>query len=148
MLMFCFVCYAKAQKVDEDILIDSIKAEITRFFVREGLLNKQKVKDSKNFIFATEISQNRPVGYDLNGIYRIGVFQSHSAEHVLIKEGNTFKIFDLKEISILLNEILSFSYRRNINQNIMIEYLKAVIGIYENNQHLGNLKLSKVPQNH
>jgi hypothetical protein len=80
----CFVVYAKAQKVDDNLLIDSIKADITQFFIKEGLLDKSRVKGSLDYVFATEIKQKRTIGYDSHGIYRIGVYQSHSPMHILI----------------------------------------------------------------
>src|SRR5687768_1749673 len=96
-VLFCFIEHAEAQKIDGDLLIDSIKADITQFFIKEGLLDKQRVKDSRNYVFATEIKQKRSIGYDTNGIYRVGVYQSHSPEHILIKQKNEFRIFNLKE---------------------------------------------------
>lgn len=78
MVLCCFVIgHAEAQKVDDDLLIDSIKTDITQFFIKEGLLNKQKVKGSRNYVFATEIKQKRSIGYDTNGIYQIGVYHDN-----------------------------------------------------------------------
>lgn len=101
-VLCCLAEYAEAQKVDDDLLIDSIKTGITLFYIKEGLLDKQKVKSSTNYVFATEIKQKLSVGYDLNGIYRIGVYQSHSPEHILIKQNGEFKIHNLEEISRVL----------------------------------------------
>ena len=133
LIFFCFIGNSQAQKIDRDVLIDSIKGSTTQFFVKEGLLDKQKVGDSRDYIFATEIRQKRPIGYDSNGIYRIGVYQSHSPEHILIKYKQEFKILSLEHLSVALKELITFSEKNNINDEIMLIYLKEVINLYELN---------------
>jgi hypothetical protein len=85
----CFAGAVEAQKVDDDLLIDSIKACITQFFITEGLLDEQKVKKSRDYIYATEINQKRLIGYNTSGIYRIGVYQSQKKSSVLITTINS-----------------------------------------------------------
>jgi len=130
-ILCCFAGHVEAQKIDDELLIDSIKAEVTRFFIKENLLDKQKVKDNLNYVFVTEIKQKRTIGYDLNGIYRIGVYQSHSLEHILIKQNNEFRIFDLKEIDTVLREVIDYSKKSNITTDGMLFYVKAIIEIYD-----------------
>src|SRR5262245_17902923 len=133
-MALCFVAgHLKAQKVDNELLIDSIKAEVTHFFIKENLLDEQKVKDNRNYVFVTEIKQKRTIGYDVNGIYRIGVYQSHSPEHILIKQNNVFKIFDVKEIDVVLREVIDYSKKSNISTDGMLLYIKAVIEVYDEN---------------
>ena len=143
MVLFCFVVQAKAQKVDDAALIDSIKASISQFFIQENLLDENKVKGSINYVFATEIEQKRSIGYDANGIYRIGVYQSHSPESILIKQKNEFRIFDLEEIGKVLKEVINYSEKNNIGVKMMLDYIKDVMDIYQENHHIDNFKLSK-----
>lgn len=35
-------------KVDDDLLVDSIKADVTDFFIKEGLSNKHRVGNNRN----------------------------------------------------------------------------------------------------
>jgi hypothetical protein len=144
MVLCCFVGHSNAQKVDDAALIDSIRGCITQFFIKENLLEESKVKGSLNYIFATEIKQKRSIGYDVNGIYRIGVYQSHSPEHILIKQKNEFQIFNLKEIGEVLKEVISYSEKNNINVEIMLFYVKEVMDIYQSNHNTGNIKLNKL----
>jgi hypothetical protein len=144
MFLCCFAGHVEAQKVDNELLIDSIKADVTRFFIKENLLDKHKVKENLNYVFVTEIKQKRAVGYDLNGIYRIGVYQSHSPEHILIKQNNEFRLFDLKKIDTVLTEVIDYSKKNNITTDIMLLYVTAIIDMYnesyKNNQGGGKLK--------
>jgi hypothetical protein len=144
MVLHCFVVHAKAQKVDEAALIDSIKAGITQFFIKGNLLDESKVRGSLDFVFATEFKQKRSIGYDANGIYRIGVYQSHSPEHILIKQKNEFQIFNLEEIRGVLKEVISYSEKNNISIEIMLFYIEEVMDIYQGNHKTGNFKLNKL----
>jgi len=143
-ILSCFIVRAEAQKADNDLLIDSIKAGITQFFIKEGLLDKQKVKNSLDYIYSTEIKQKRSIGYDTNGIYRIGVHQSHSPEHILIKQKDKFRIFSLEEISKVLTEVISYSEKNNVDVEMMLAYVKEVMSMYENNYHAGGHRVRKV----
>ena len=143
-ISFYFAWHTEAQKVDDDHLIDSIKTDITQFFIKEGLLDKQIVKDSRNYVFATEIKQKRAIGYDTNGIYRIGVYQSHSPEHILIKQKNEFRVFNLEQIREVLKEVICYSEKNNIDVEMMLVYVKELVDIYQGNHHTGNFKVRKV----
>ena len=142
--LFCLIGHVQAQRIDRDFLVDSIKADITQFFIREGLLDRQKAKDTRDYVFATEIKQKRSIGYDTNGIYRIGVFQSHSPLHILIKQNNEFRIFNLEEINKVLQEVINYSEKNKIGVEFMFVYLKEVMGMYQGNHQTGNLKVKKM----
>lgn len=143
-VLFCLIVNAKAQKVDDDSLIDSIKSDITQFLIKENLLDGNKVKGSLDYVYATEIKQKRSIGYDDNGIYRIGVHQSHSPEYILIKQKNKFGVFDLKEIGMVLQEVINYSEKNNIDAEVMLAYVKEVMDIYQHNHKTGNSKVKKV----
>jgi hypothetical protein len=133
MFISCFLVTAYGQKVDNDSLINNMKSAITTFFIKEGILKKDEVKSSLNFIFATELKQQNTLGYSLNGIYRIGVFQSHSEEHILIKENLLFKIFDIKEINVILKEVIDYSIKNKIETDTMLYYVKNIMDMYDMN---------------
>ena len=79
------------QKIDNDSLINSIKKDVTLFFVQKGVLKEEVIKDNLNNVFIVEIKDEKVIGYNTNGIYIIGVNQSHSPKHILIKEKNSYK---------------------------------------------------------
>ena len=131
-LSFC-VFFGNAQKVDNDTTVKMIKLEITNFFISRDLLKKDEVNGNLNSVFATELNEEKVLGYNINGIYRIGVFQSHTDQHVLIKENTTFKLFDVKRIDILLKELIEYSKRNSVTQEILCNYIKLIIGMYNDN---------------
>lgn len=133
MFLLCFLITTYGQKTDSDSLVNNMKSAITIFFINEGVLKKDAVKSSLDFVFATELKQQNALGYCLNGIYRIGVFQSHSEEHILIKENLFFRIFDIKEIEVILKEVIDYSKKNKIETETMLYYVKNIIEMYEVN---------------
>lgn len=123
--------YCKSQKVDDDSVFTNIRKQITSFFVEQGYLNKTEINDTANFVFAYEIVEKKMIGYNKIGIYRIGVLQSHSKQHILIKEGNDVKIFDLRKIDLLFQELLNYRSRQNIQIEKMVTYFSRIIELYE-----------------
>lgn len=132
-----------AQKSQSKILADSIRKEITIFFEGYGYLDKQKVGNSLDYIYATEILKELPLKDDVSGIYRIGVHQSHTDEFVLIKKGEEFKIYDSTSVSTLLADFLVFSTFVSLDNGSMFFYLKRIISIYEANQDKQNHQIKK-----
>lgn len=133
-LLILFGCFfnVHAQKVDNDTLINKMKSAVTNFFVNHNILESNQI-GSLNAIYATEIKDGRTLGYNITGIYRIGVFQSHSEEHILIKENLQFKIFDIKEITATLRAVIDYSTKNKIEADTMLSYIKNIMDMYENN---------------
>jgi len=132
-----------AQKSQSRILTDSIRKEITVFFESYGYLDKQKVGNSLDYVYATEILKELPLKDDVSGIYRIGVYQSHTDEFVLIKKGKEFKIYDSTSVRALLADLLVFSAFANLDNASMFFYLKQIISIYEAKQDKQNQQIKK-----
>lgn len=138
-LSLLFVCcsieFSNAQDNADSKVADSIKSGITTFFVSRRILDQRVTNGSLDYIYATEIYSRKSLGDDVNGIYRIGVFQSHSPEHILIKQGKAYKIVDLNDVWNLnfLKEVLLFGENNNVRFQVMIEYIYKVIEIYNYN---------------
>jgi hypothetical protein len=132
-----------AQKNQSQILADRIRKEITVFFESYGYLDKQKVDNSLDYIYATEILKEQPLGDAVTGIYRIGVHQSHTDEFILIKKGEEFKIYDSTSVNVLLADLLEFSIFARLDNASMFFYLKRIISIYEANQDKQNHSIKK-----
>ncbi len=128
-----FLIVSHAQKVDSDTLINSIKAEITSFFIKQKVLKSDEVNGSLKAVYATELKEQKVLGYNKIGVYSIGVFQSHSEHHILIKENDSFKIFGLKEIDTVLKSIIEYAERNNLKPDEMLFYVKAAIEMYDVN---------------
>jgi hypothetical protein len=131
------------QKTENDSLINSIKKDVTSFFVQKGVLKEEIIKDNLNYVFIVEIKDEKVVGYNTNGIYIIGVYQSHSAKHILIKEKNSYKIFDLNQIDIALKETIDYSIRNNIDKSEMLFYLKNIMQKYDDNTNHNYTSIQK-----
>jgi hypothetical protein len=124
---------ANAQKVDSDELVDRMKSEITNFYVEHKMLRKEDVNGNLDNVFAIELKDQKVLGYSQNGIYRIGVFQSHTSMDILIKENSTFKIFDTRKIEVVLKRVIEFSEKNNLSSDDMLFYIKSIVNLYEVN---------------
>lgn len=124
---------ASGQQVDSEKLINEIKLKVTDFFIQDGILNEATVKNNLDYVFVTEIHDKKNIGYNLIGIYKIGVFISHTPQNILIKEGSNYRIFDINKIDILLKELIEYSSRNKIDRSLMFFYIKDVINTYEQN---------------
>jgi hypothetical protein len=130
LLLFSFI-KVSGQQVDSDSFIREIKLNITAFFVEQGLLDKSTAKSNLNYVFANELHEKKIIGYNTTGIYNIGVLKSHSLQHILIKEKSAYRIFNIKEINILLKEVIEYAARNKIEESLMIFYIKKIIQMYE-----------------
>jgi hypothetical protein len=144
-IFFSLLCIMQgySQKVDSDTLIDNIKRDVTTFFLKQNILDENVVKNDLNYVFINEIFDGKVIGYNINGIYNIGVHQSHSKKHIMIKEGDKYIIYNLKEIDVVLLEILNYSIRNKLVNDKMLFYFKNVLQKYEDNYHYKHTSIEK-----
>jgi hypothetical protein len=128
------------QKIDNDTLINDIKNDVTSFFKKQGVLKKD---ESNKNVFISELFDEKVIGFNSIGIYIIGVFQSHSQKHILIKENSKYKIYDIKQIDIVLKDVIDFSKRNKIGDDKMLFYLKGIIERYDANYHPNYTSIEK-----
>ncbi|HMH20164.1 MAG TPA: hypothetical protein VK563_00240 [Puia sp.] len=133
LFLLCIFFDAKGQKVDADTLITRIKSSISAFMVKHHVLTEDEAKSSPDAVYAMEVIGNKAISYSKNGIYRIGVFQSHSVEHILIKESSQFRIFDIRQIDETLKEVINYSARNKVNVDSMFSYINKIINMYDSN---------------
>jgi hypothetical protein len=136
---------ANAQKQANDTLIASIKTSVTAFFVKNHALTEEGANGSRNPVYVTEVVEQKAIGHKMNGIYRIGIFKSHSEEHILIKEGSQFRIFDIKKIDEALKEVINYCSRNKINVDIMFSYIKKIMEMYDYNYKFIPNSAGKMP---
>jgi len=110
-----------------------MKLEITNFYLDHKMLRKEDVNGSLDNVFAIELKDQKVLGYSQNGIYRIGVFQSHTSMDILIKENSTFKIFDTRKIEVVLKRVIEYSEKNNLTSDDMLFYIKSIVNLYETN---------------
>ncbi|MDR2221108.1 MAG: hypothetical protein LBE34_00040 [Flavobacteriaceae bacterium] len=132
------------QKIDNDNLINNIKKDVTLFFVQKGILKEEIIKHSLNYVFIVEIKDGSIIGYNnTNGIYTIGVYQSHSPKHIMIKEKNNYKIFDLNQIDLALKEVIDYLIRNECSRDELLLYLKNIIQKHEDNTNINYVSIKK-----
>jgi len=141
-ILFNMVCLY-GQKVDNDSLINNIKKDVTSFFVKKGVLHDDVVKKNLDYVTIIEINEEKLIGYTVNGIYSIGVYQSHSQKHILLKEKSIYKIIDVKQIGIALKEVIDYSLRNNLNDNTMLSYIKRIVQMYDDNYNNKSVIINK-----
>lgn len=132
-----------SQKVDNENLINNIKKDVTSFFITKDVLKKDVVKDELGYVIITEIKDEKVIGYNYIGIYTIGVYQSHSNRHILIKEYSQYKIYDLNDIGHVINEVIAYSYRNHLDANTMLFYIKNIIQKYDDNYNYEYTSIEK-----
>ena len=125
--------FVYSQKTDSDSLINTIKTDVTNFFIDQGYLDEDKVQNSLDYVSIIDLKDNTVIGFKDIGIYAIGVFQSHSEKHILIKENYDYKIYNLKNLGNVLNDIVEFSRKNNISEKTMLYYIKNVLQKFEDN---------------
>lgn len=143
LFLFCFDSYAAAQRVDAECLVDRIRADITRFFINQKILVQNVVKDDLNYVYATEVSTSRTIGYDSIGIYRIGVYQSHSPVYILIKQNEKFRIIDIYAINFAILEIVEYSVKNKISKDLMFYYIKDLMELCHYNKNINLMRKVK-----
>lgn len=132
-----------SQKIDNDSLINNIKKDVTSFFIKKGILQKEIVKNNLDYVTIIEVRDEKVIGYNRYGIYSIGVYQSHSQKHILLKENSTYKILDVKQIDNVLKEIIDYSSRNDLNDIIMLSYVRKTIQIYDDNYNYKSVIINK-----
>ena len=145
LLPICVFSNANAQKVDNDTLIATIKSSVTAFFIKNHTLTEGGASGSPNPVYVTEVIEQKVIGHKMNGIYRIGIFKSHSEEHILIKEGSQFIIFDIKQIDETLRQVINYCSRNKINVDTMFSYIKKIMEMYDCNYKFLPNSAGKMP---
>lgn len=136
MLLFFGFLNSYSQEQSNDSIVKRIKKDVTDFFINKKVLDKNDVKESLNYVFIVEINTGRVIDYNSNGIYIIGVHQSHSKKHVLIKENTNYRIFELNKFDLITREILDYSIENKLDQKTIVQYIKNIIQVYEDNYDL------------
>lgn len=122
-----------SQKNDTDLLVDSIKKKIIVFFVDKGELSRDAINKAGDYVFAVEMHDKKVIGYNYIGIYHIGVFKSHTEMHILIKEGTSVKLYDLRQVDIVLKAVIDYSIKHNLDKSLMLFYVKEIVALYDSN---------------
>jgi|688.fasta_scaffold1642501_2 hypothetical protein len=119
--------YGQSKGINDSI-VNALKVAITDFFINEGVLDSNV---NTSYVYGMDLVHHREIGKSNFGIYRIGVFQSHGTEHVLIKYENSFEIFNLKDLKLIFEKVQQFSVKFKLDDQLMVLYFKEIIKLYE-----------------
>ncbi|WP_417372210.1 hypothetical protein [Gelidibacter japonicus] len=125
-----------AQKVDSDETINCIKEGVIIFFIDIERLNEgNDIKDLYDNVGMIEISENKNLGYQRNGVYRITDFTTHRANYLLLKKGKKFKILTLLSLNQTFNDLSFFLEELGYSKDDSFKYLELVLNeVKENNK--------------
>lgn len=122
-----------SQKKDEVKITKKIKSEACNFLIKKGEIVSRDSLDTK--ISIIEILDKKILGYNSKGIYRLFPHKSPSFTYIILKDGEKFKIIDLKNFSMALNEISIFFNASKFDDNKIVEYMEKILETYRNNDY-------------
>lgn len=142
LILLCYCLPSKAQIVDSESTIKSIKENVFEFLVREeGLEKKSKIDDYESRTYITELLDETILGYNKTGVYVFGIFTSHTKKYLLLKHESTYKILDPENLGTTLQEATNFLVEQKMPDAKMMEYVESVIRIYKINENRNPAKL-------
>jgi hypothetical protein len=142
LILIFFYQQSKAQIVDSESTVKSIKENLFEFLIREeGLERKTKLEDYESRTYITELLDQTILGYNKTGIYVFGIFTSHTKKYLLLKNGATHKILDPEKLGTTLQELSNFLVEQKMPDAKMVEYVEAVTRIYRINENRNPAKL-------
>ncbi len=130
MLFLGINCFS--QIVDDESTIKFIKQESRKFLLNEGDIEDSNLQEK---IYIKEIIENKVIGYNLKGIYRLYTSKRPSETYLILKYEKKIKIIDLRNLSISLNEISNFFITVKFDNKKSLEYMEKILEIYKNNRY-------------
>lgn len=102
------------------------------------LLEKGEIDSTDNLekkMSIIEILENKVLGYNDTGVYRLYPHKSPSFTYIILKNGANFKILDLKDFSKALEEMSKFFSSSKLEANTIVNYMEKVLEVYRNNNY-------------
>lgn len=132
-IMLFWATFCKAQDNNE-----IIKSSIADYLIEKEDINTIDEFDRR--VFIVEIKENKVLGYNNVGIFRVGTFGSSSDTYILLKGGEDFEIIDSYYFSENLGKITSFLVENKFSNDDIIVYLEKIVELYKNNHFNAQLK--------
>lgn len=127
-LVFTGTTTALSQKVDSETTLSCIREGVIEFYIEIDRMDKtDDIKNSYNNVGIIEILENKKIGFDTNGIYRITNFSSHRVDYLLLKKDKKYKILSLINLTPTFNDITHFLEELNYSEKKKLDYLSQVI---------------------
>ena len=148
LIIICFlslnVSVSVAQMVNSQSDVNIIKKGVVDFLISQGDLEKGgELEDYDKRMHMEELLDETVLGYKRSGIYRVRVFTSHTKQYVLIKNNLEYDILDTDNLGVALKSVADFLAARELSNDKILAYMKAVIEIYEINEKRNPVGLKK-----
>ena len=137
-VLFLIICSSSLYSQQLDY--KKVKSELINYLIGNKEILEHNVENyrSGKYSFTLEgvFNYNKELKGELkDGLYLFTTGSSHSFNHYILVENNSYSIFELKsEVSLneSLKQILEFCKRKKICSDIVIEYTDRLIGTYLN----------------
>jgi hypothetical protein len=134
-IFFCQICFS--QVVDNASTINKINEESKKYLIKKGELNVDNLNE-QYFIF--EIVEKKAIGYNRKGIYRLYTNKTPSFTYIILKDGDSFQILDLRDFSKEFKKISKF-LSSGFENNIIVNYMEEILKVYNYNRYDEKIKL-------
>lgn len=129
-ILFSTLCSSQTETSD---IIKKIRIEAGNF-----LMQKKEIESVDNLaskISIIEILDNKVLGFNDVGVYRLFAHKSPSFTYIILKNKSEFSIIDLKDFSTALKKITKFLNSSKLEDDKIVSYLEKILETYRNNNY-------------
>ena len=135
-ILFSTLCSSQTETSD---IIKKIRIEAGNFLMQKKEIESVDNLESKMSII--EILDNKVLGFNDVGIYRLFPHKSPSFTYIILKRKNEFSIIDLKDFSAALKKITKFLDSSKLEDDKIVSYLEKVSETYRNNDYDNRIRM-------
>ena len=136
-ILSCITC--SSQKNEASDIIKKIKIEAGNFLMQKKEIESIDNLESKMSII--EILDNKVLGFNDVGVYRLFPHKSPSSTYIILKNKNEFSIIDVKDFSTALKKITKFLDSSKLEDDKIVSYLEKVLETYRNNGYDNKIRM-------
>jgi hypothetical protein len=134
----------RSQGTESQKTVDAIKGDVINFLINQNDLQKGiEFKEYDKRIQISELLEEKTLGYNKTGIYRIRIFTSHTKQYLLIKNDFGHQILDTDNFTKTLHYVLNFIDEQKLPNDKALAYIESVIEIYRINESRNPAKLKE-----
>lgn len=136
-IFFSTLCSSQTNETSD--IIKKIRIEAGNFLMQKNEIESVDNLASKMSII--EILDNKVLGFNDVGVYRLFPHKSPSFTYIILKKKNEFSIIDLKDFSTALKKITKFLNSSKLEDNKIASYLEKVLETYRNNDYENKIRM-------
>jgi len=136
-IFFSTLCSSQTNESSD--IIKKIRIEAGSFLMQKNEIESVDNLESKMSII--ELLDNKVLGFNDVGVYRLFPHKSPSFTYIILKNKNEFSIIDLKDFSTALKKITKFLNSSKLEDNKIVSYLEKVLETYRNNDYENKIRM-------